>query len=127
VLCHHVPNLAEARALAFAASCSRFLDAALVSRDVSRFCEMAAISSTAAVKVASFVFDGLLNPVILRTYCSAAARVSSSVTGGSKLNSVLMFLHIRVKPLSQPCHGLPKISQLGNFGYRRYMAPRFFY
>jgi hypothetical protein len=30
----------------------------------------------------------------LRTYCSAAARISSSVAGGSKLWSVLMFRHM---------------------------------
>jgi hypothetical protein len=30
----------------------------------------------------------------LRTYCSDAARISASETGGSKLNSILIFLHI---------------------------------
>jgi hypothetical protein len=101
VMCDHAPNLTAARALAFAASCSRFLGAALVSSDVSKLREIAAISSTAARKAASFAFDGLLKPVILRTYCSAAARVSSSVTGGSKLKSVLMFLHIDLHPIRQ--------------------------
>jgi hypothetical protein len=30
-------------------------------------------------------FDGFVKPLILRTYCTAAARISSSVAGGSKL------------------------------------------
>src|SRR5262249_43524377 len=55
---------------------------------------MAAISSIADWNAASLALDGLLNPVIFLTNCSEAARTSSSVTGGSKLNRVLMFLHI---------------------------------
>jgi hypothetical protein len=35
-----------------------------------------------------------LKPLIFLTNCSEAARTSSSVTGGSKLKSVLIFLHI---------------------------------
>ena len=35
-----------------------------------------------------------MKPLSLRTNCSEAARISCSVAGGSKLNSVLMFLHI---------------------------------
>jgi hypothetical protein len=42
--------------------------------------------------------DGLLKPLIFLTNCSEAARISSSVAGGSKLNNVLMFLHMRVAP-----------------------------
>src|SRR6266704_5221499 len=56
--------------------------------------EIPAISSTAARNEESFVLDGLLKPLIFLTNCSDAARISSSVTGGSKLKSVLMFLHI---------------------------------
>src|SRR6476469_9568667 len=52
------------------------------------------MSSTAALNAASFARDGLLKPLIFRTNCSDAARISSSVTGGSKLKSVLMFRHI---------------------------------
>jgi hypothetical protein len=37
---------------------------------------------------------GVLKPLIFRTNCSDAARISSPVAGGSKLYSVLMFLHI---------------------------------
>src|SRR6185295_7927728 len=55
---------------------------------------MAAISSTAVSNAASLTFDGLLKPLILRTNCSDAARISSSVTGGAKLNSGLMLLHM---------------------------------
>jgi hypothetical protein len=53
-----------------------------------------AISSTARLNAASFAADGLALPLIFRTNCKAAARISSSVTGGSKLHKVLMFLHI---------------------------------
>jgi hypothetical protein len=55
---------------------------------------MLATSSTASRNAASFALDGLVKPVIFLTNCSDAARTSSSVTGGSKLKSVLMFLHI---------------------------------
>src|SRR5215469_4207777 len=88
------PNLAAPRALALAASCSRFFGVAVVSSALSNLLETATIPSTAAANTASFAFDGLLKPVIFRTNCSDAARISSSVTGGSKLKSVLMFLHI---------------------------------
>ena len=57
---------------------------------------MAATSSTAVRNEASLAFDGLLKPVIFRTNWSEAARTSSSVTGGSKLKRVLMFLHMAV-------------------------------
>jgi hypothetical protein len=89
------PNLSTARALAFAASSSRFFGGALVSMDRRRRIDTAATSSTAAWKISSFDFDGLLKPVIFLTNCNEAARTSSSVTGGSKLKSVLIFLHIR--------------------------------
>jgi len=39
-------------------------------------------------------FEGVLKPLIFLTNCSDAARISASVTGGSKLNNVLMFRHI---------------------------------
>src|SRR5918994_5716649 len=54
------------------------------------------MSSTAPSKAASFFLDGLLKPVTFLTYCSEAASISSSVAGGSKLKSVLMFLHIEL-------------------------------
>ena len=55
---------------------------------------MCAISSTARWNTASFAFDGFVEPLTLRTYWSAAAWTSSPVAGGSKLWSVLMFLHM---------------------------------
>src|ERR1700721_2829628 len=89
----YVPNRTAARALALAASSSRFFGVAVVSSDRKRRPEIFAISSTAPSNAASFACDGLLKPVIFRTNCSDAARTSSGVTGGSKLNSVLIFLH----------------------------------
>jgi hypothetical protein len=91
--CTHAPNLSAARAFAFAASSSRFFGGAVVSRERSSLLEMPTTSSTAAENASSFALDGLLNPLIFLTNCREAARTSSSVTGGSKLNSVLMFLH----------------------------------
>ena len=35
-----------------------------------------------------------VDPLSLRTNCVAAARISSAEAGGSKLNNVLIFLHI---------------------------------
>ena len=57
----------------------------------------AATSSTARLNASSFVFDGFVKPLILRTNCSDAARTSSSVTGGSKLNNGLMLRHILLR------------------------------
>ncbi len=51
-------------------------------------------SSTARLNASSFAFDGFEKPLILRTNCSDAARTSSSVTGGAKLNSGRMLRHI---------------------------------
>ena len=42
----------------------------------------------------SLVLDGAVNPLSLRTNCNDAARISSSVAGGWKLNSVLMLRHM---------------------------------
>ena len=53
-------------------------------------------SVTARLKAASLDCDGLLKPDNLRTNCSAEARISSSVAGGSKLNSVLILRHMSV-------------------------------
>src|SRR6202167_3809109 len=88
------PNLSAVRALALAASSSRFFGSAAVSSECNRRAEMPAISSMAARNDASFAFDGLLKPVIFLTNCSDAARTSSSLTGGSKLKRILIFLHI---------------------------------
>jgi hypothetical protein len=56
----------------------------------------AATSSTARLKASSFAFDGFVKPLIFLTNCSDAARTSSSVTGGAKLKSGLMFRHMRL-------------------------------
>ena len=55
---------------------------------------MPAISSTAARNEPSLAFEGLLKPLIFRTNWREAARTSSGVTGGSKLKSGLIFLHM---------------------------------
>ena len=51
-------------------------------------------SSTAVLNASSFILDGFVYPLTLRTNCSAEARTSSSVAGGSKLNKGLMFRHM---------------------------------
>jgi hypothetical protein len=66
----------------------------LASSERRRVAEILAISSTAARNEASFAFDGLLNPVIFLTNWIEADRISSAVTGGSKLKRGLMFLHM---------------------------------
>src|SRR5260370_11101751 len=88
------PNLCAPRAFALASSSSRFFGGALVSSERSSRFEMAAISSTAAMNEVSLAFDGLLNPLIFLTNWSEAARISSGVTGGSKVKRVLIFLHL---------------------------------
>jgi hypothetical protein len=89
------PNLSAARAFALAASSSRFFGGAVVSSEWRRRAATAATSSTAARNEASLAFDGLLKPLIFLTNCKDAARISSALTGGSKLKRVLIFLHIR--------------------------------
>ena len=101
------PNRAAARAFALAASSSRFFGGDAVSRERSRRAEASATSSMACTNAASFVFEGFVNPLIFLTNCSDAARISSSETGGSKLKSVLIFLHISVAnllPLALECN-----------------------
>ena len=71
---------------------------AVASSEASSRAEIRATSSTAAAKAASFAREGFVKPLILRTYWSEAARISSSVAGGAKLNNVLMFLHMRSNP-----------------------------
>ena len=63
----------------------------------------AVTSSTARSNASSFALDGLVNPQIFLTNWSDASRISVSVAGGSKLNSVLMFLHMAalVSPVGQ--------------------------
>src|SRR5262249_26723132 len=91
----HLPNLCAARTLALAISSCRFFGAAVdCSEDRSRP-EILATSSIPK-NAASFALEGVLKPLIFLTNCSEAAWISASVTGGSKLNRVLMFLHIPI-------------------------------
>ena len=92
----YLGNLCAERARALAASSARSFGGAFVSSELRRVLVVAAISSTAARNAASLAFDGLLKPLTLRTNCNEAARISSSVAGGSKLKRLLMFLHICV-------------------------------
>src|SRR5579863_897250 len=103
-------------ALALAASSSRLRGLAVVSSECSRREAAAATSSIAPRKAASLAFEGLLKPLILRTNCSEAAWISSSVTGGSKLKRILMLRHMRItsgshsvelRPTGQPRAAIP--------------------
>lgn len=71
---------------------------------------MRATSSTASWNAASFAREGRLNPLIFRTNCREAARISSSVTGGSKLNRTLMFRHTFLLPVGSPATRLHHFS-----------------
>ena len=77
-----------ARARRRAASTSRSFGAPLVTSSPRRRIEASVTSSTARSNACSFACDGFVEAAILRTYCSDAARTSSSVAGGSKLKSV---------------------------------------
>ena len=55
---------------------------------------MCAISCTARLNASSLALEGFVDPLILRTYCSAAASTSSWLAAGSKLWRTWMFLHM---------------------------------
>ena len=55
---------------------------------------MWAISCTARSNASSLALEGFVAPLILRTYCRAAACTSSSFAAGSKLWRVWMFRHM---------------------------------
>src|SRR3954447_19065704 len=71
------------------------------------------MSSTARSNASALACDGLVVPLILRTYCRAAARTSSLVAGGSKLWSWRMFRHmpVRLPPYEQPGEPDPEREQ----------------
>ena len=126
----YLGNLCAARTRALAISSVRFLGAAFVSSELRRLLETAAISSTAARNAASLAFDGLLKPLTFLTNCNEAARISSSVTGGSKLKRVRMFLHtivtsnpysksIRVRLLQAGLHFATHGKVRPSLGFRR--------
>ena len=73
---------------------ARKLGGAVVVKERMRRSATAVTSSTARLNASSLAFDGRLDPLSLRTNCSADARISSSVAGGSKLASVLMLRHM---------------------------------
>jgi hypothetical protein len=87
-------NRVADRARALAASSARLRGGACVSSAVNNVVQLDATSSTARLNAASLANEGLLKPLTLRTNCSAAARTSSSVTGGSKLKRSFIFRHI---------------------------------
>jgi hypothetical protein len=87
-------NRSLALARAFIASASRSRAGLAVSSDCRSRRAASDTSSTARLNAASLTLDGFVNPLSLRTNCSADARISSSLAGGSKLNSVRIFRHI---------------------------------
>src|SRR6185369_5459943 len=89
-------NLRLERSLAFRISSSRSRGGAFVWRESMRRRAAAVTSSTARSNAASLAREGRVVPLSLRTNWSAEAWTSSSVAGGSKFASVLMFLHIVV-------------------------------
>src|SRR5262249_45366502 len=86
---------------------SRFRGAAVVDNESIRRRAVADTSSTARSNATAFTLDGALKPLNFRTNCSDAAQISSSVAGGSKLNSVLMLLHICSRTAKAP----PSLAQ----------------
>lgn len=107
VSARYEPNLRTARAWALAASTARFLGEAVVTKEASRVEETCVTWATARLNTSRLADDGAANPLIFLTNCRAAARISSSAAGGSKLYRVLMFLHTVCSPLWVPtsrCH-----------------------
>lgn len=88
------PNLTADRARSFSDSTSRLRGSAVVTNERISALADAVTSSTARSNASSFALDGLVNPQIFLTNWSDASRNSVSVAGGSKLNSVLIFLHM---------------------------------
>ena len=92
------PNLAADLALDFSASVPRLRGSAAVTSELMRALAEDATSSTARSKASSLAWDGTVKPLSFLTNWSDASRISSSVAGGSKLNNVLMFLHMVFRP-----------------------------
>src|SRR5262249_27185518 len=82
------------RARAFAASTARSRGGEWVTSESRSSCAACVTCSTARLKAASLAFDGRVQPLSLRTNCSAEAWTSSWVAGGSKLCKVLMLRHM---------------------------------
>lgn len=84
------------------------------------------ISSTARLNATSFARDGLLVPLTFRTNCSADARISASLEGGSKLVRVRTFRHmaVGVEPVSRRDHRkLMGMTPVKVFSYRLGATP----
>ena len=92
------PKRARLRRRTAAASASRVRGGACVTSAAISVRADAATSSTARSKASRLACDGTLKPLSLRTNCSEASRISNSVAGGSKLNSVLMLRHMAWLP-----------------------------
>src|SRR5918997_642425 len=90
----HAVKRAAARSRDLAASTSRSFGGAEVTSWFSRRIEMSATSVTARSKASALTCDGFVQPLIFRTYWSAALCTSSCVAGGSKLYSGRMLRHI---------------------------------
>src|SRR4029079_6184349 len=88
------PYRSAVRARALAASTSRSLGGAVVTSAPSRWAVAWATSSTARSKASWFAADGLVVPLTLRTYCRAAARISSVVAGGAEVFMGRVLRHI---------------------------------
>jgi hypothetical protein len=65
-----------------------------VTSSASRRREASVTASTARSNASWLALDGRVDPLIFRTYCRAAASISSGVAGGEKLWRVRMFRHI---------------------------------
>ncbi len=76
------------------ASTSRSFGGADVTSSFIRRIEISATASTARSNASALIRDGFVDPLIFRTYCSAALCTSSRVAGGSKLYSGRMLRHM---------------------------------
>src|SRR4051794_17870258 len=117
------PNLSRERSLAFSASISRSRAGAWVWSDVSSLRADAETSATARSNASALADDGLLKPESLRTNCSAEAWISSSVAGGSKLNSVLMLRHIHLLRSSNPDSLGPRTVEISKIRHHGLYCP----
>src|SRR3954468_24411793 len=106
-----VPKRTALRSRARWRSTSRSLGGAVVVRWASRCAVACATASTASSKAAWFAWLGLVLPLTLRTYCSAAARTSSEVAGGSKLWSCRMLRHIPRLYVAPPSRGIARVGR----------------
>lgn len=88
------PNLNALRAFALAASASRFLGGEKLTILISNSRAASLTASTASSNAAWFACGGFVYPLTFLTNCNAAARTSSSVAGGSKLNNGRMLRHM---------------------------------